>query len=94
MRALLNVLQGIRKKKLTAFGLLITELKTLVIVGAYLLIGCLVYILALEEPWTVVDTLYFAMVTMSTVCATPAVVDAARLSQHRTCTRHRAAGAL
>ena len=37
MRALLNVLQGIRKKKLTAFGLLITELKTLVIVGAYLL---------------------------------------------------------
>ena len=49
MRALLNVLQGIRKKKLTAFGLLITELKTLVIVGAYLLTGCLGA--ATDRPW-------------------------------------------
>ena len=47
----------------TAFGLV----RTAGIVVAYLGGGALVYIYALDEPWTLVDTLYFSMATMSTV---------------------------
>ena len=45
------------------FGLV----KAWIIVGTYMMVGVLMYIYALGEPWTVIDTLYFSVATMSTV---------------------------
>ena len=56
-------LRNFAKTHTCLFGLL----KAWVIVGIYLVLGIVIYIYALEEPWTVIDTMYFSVATMSTV---------------------------
>lgn len=56
-------LQAFQKKNSVLFELV----KAWIIVGGYIVVGILMYIYALEEPWTVVDTMYFSVTTMSTV---------------------------
>jgi len=66
--AILTALQGLKTQNVTAASLL----RTAIIVALYLVLGIVVYIYILEERkgderWTTIDTLYFSMVTMSTV---------------------------
>lgn len=56
-------LQAFQKK----YNVLFELVKAWIIVGGYIVVGILMYIYALEEPWTVVDTMYFSVTTMSTV---------------------------
>ena len=65
-------LQAFQKK----YNVLFELVKAWIIVGGYIVVGILMYIYALEEPWTVVDTMYFSVTTMSTVA--PLVEELAR----------------
>ena len=70
-------LQAFQKKNSVLFELV----KAWIIVGGYIVVGILMYIYALEEPWTVVDTMYFSVTTMSTVAPLVEKLVAARRPQ-------------
>eukprot|EP00964_Phaeocystis_antarctica_P114267 scaffold78243_cov60-Phaeocystis_antarctica.AAC.3 len=59
----MGCLRAFEKRHDVVFGLV----KAWIIVGLYILVGILMYIYALGEPWTVIDTMYFSVATMSTV---------------------------
>ena len=60
---LMGCLRAFEKRHVVVFGLV----KAWIIVGLYILVGILMYVYALGEPWTVIDTMYFSVTTMSTV---------------------------
>ena len=70
-------LQAFQKK----YNVLFELVKAWIIVGGYIVVGILMYIYALEEPWTVVDTMYFSVTTMSTVAPLVEKLAAARRPQ-------------
>lgn len=70
-------LQAFQKK----YNVLFELVKAWIIVGGYIVVGILMYIYALEEPWTVVDTMYFSVTTMSTVAPLVQKLAAARRPQ-------------
>ena len=59
----MGCLRAFEKRHMVIYGLV----KAWIIVGLYILVGVLMYIYALGEPWTVIDTMYFSVATMSTV---------------------------
>ena len=75
----MGCLRAFEKRHDVVFGLV----KAWIIVGLYILVGILMYIYALGEPWTVVDTMYFSVATMSTVAPLVKKLAAARWPQPR-----------
>ena len=74
---LMGCLRGFEKSHHVLFQLL----KAWVIVGLYILVGIIMYIYALGEPWTWIDTMYFSVATMSTVALLVEKLAAARWPQ-------------